>query len=65
MSRINEKMGLKAQTRVRAATHARSIVSNARCPKCGCSHVIENVIHGKRRRMCGACGESWAPEMSA
>jgi predicted RNA-binding Zn-ribbon protein involved in translation (DUF1610 family) len=40
MSRINEKMGLKPQTRRRAATHASAIASDKCCPTCGSQHVL-------------------------
>lgn len=61
MSRIHEKLGLKPQTTVRAATHGRTIVHGGRCPSCGSSYVIENPIHGIVTRRCAYCGTSWQP----
>jgi hypothetical protein len=62
MSTINEKLGLRPASGPRKATHGRSLVSNARCPKCQCQHVTEHVIHGVRTRTCGMCSTQWVPE---
>jgi Zn ribbon nucleic-acid-binding protein len=62
VTRINEKMGLKPQTRTRQATHSRSLVTNAKCPECRCTHVVQHVVHGQPLRLCGACGHTWHPE---
>lgn len=59
MSRINEKLGLRSQTTTRKATHARSLVSSAKCPVCPGRHVIENEIKGVPTRLCGFCGHTW------
>jgi hypothetical protein len=59
---INQKLGLKARTTTRKATHARSLVTNAKCPACDGRHVIENEIHGVLKRMCGSCSHIWVPE---
>ena len=61
MGSINEKLGLKKATRKRAATHARTLVTDARCPKCSGRHVVENQIHGVATRLCGSCGHLWTP----
>jgi hypothetical protein len=66
VSSINSKMGMKPRTRTRAATHGRTIVSDAQCPACGCRHVIENTIRGERLRLCAGCSHIWpAPEISS
>lgn len=59
MSRINEKLGLKVTTRVRAATHGPAIASSQRCPECGGRHVLATQsANGKRMGafMCARCG---------
>ena len=61
MTSINEKMGLRPRTRRRAATHAPSLVSHAKCPICRCGHVVENRIRGVVKRLCGHCGHLWEP----
>jgi transcription elongation factor Elf1 len=61
MSTINEKMGMRPRTRTRRATHSRALVTDAKCPACGCQHVTENTIHGVRTRTCGMCSTQWVP----
>jgi ribosomal protein L32 len=56
---INQKLGLKAKSRTRQATHGRGIVSAAQCPKCGGRHVVEHAIHNIPTRLCGFCGHVW------
>jgi hypothetical protein len=56
MSRINEKLGLKPNSRIRIATHSRFIVPGGKCPNCPGRHVIE-AIPG--RRLCYFCGHGW------
>lgn len=57
MSRINQKLGLKA-----AGARARlNSLSGVRCPVCPHVDTISNVIHGRLRWMCGWCSHSWAP----
>lgn len=58
-NKINEKLGLKPQTRARQATHGSSLISSAQCPKCLGRHVIQNAIHGVLTRLCGRCGWLW------
>lgn len=66
MSTINEKMGLKPRTRVRAATHGSAIASAARCPICRCHHVIHAPsIASPDRLMCGTCSHFWIPTEAA
>lgn len=66
MSRINEKLGLKPAT----APHPlmrnlpkrlteRAALTRLTCPACHRHDVIENVIHGRPRRMCTWCLEGW------
>lgn len=59
MSTINQKLGLRPRTRTRKATHAPAIISDATCPTCGGRHVVEHVIRGVARRLCGFCSTSW------
>lgn len=59
MSSINQKLGLRPKTRVRAATHSRGLVSHAICPRCRARHVVEHAIRGVPTRLCGACGHLW------
>lgn len=59
MSSINQKLGLKPKTRIRAATHGQGIVSHASCPRCRARHVVEHEIHGTLTRLCAACGHCW------
>lgn len=67
MSTINQKLGFKPAPR-RAYMNlpdSRAEAANltgARCPACGRTGAIENVIHGKRTRMCTWCPTFWEPE---
>ncbi|OLB84961.1 MAG: hypothetical protein AUI15_33870 [Actinobacteria bacterium 13_2_20CM_2_66_6] len=62
MTTFNQTQGLRPRTRKRMATHSRGIVSDARCPKCDARHVVEHVLRGFTRRLCGACGWIWTPK---
>lgn len=57
MSRINEKLGIKAGG-ARARLNALSGVPCQRCPH---RDVISNVIHRRLTWMCGWCSHSWHP----
>lgn len=60
MSSINEKLGLRPRTSTRKATHASTIVSDARCPKCGGRHVVRTVARNAPGDfMCGSCSHFW------
>ena len=61
MSTINQKLGLRAASRRRRATHAPGIQSGVRCPRCQCQHVVEHEVRDRRLRLCGACGHTWEP----
>jgi ribosomal protein S27AE len=37
-------------------------LTRAQCPECGEHWIIENEIHGERRRMCSRCSYSWRVE---
>lgn len=57
MSRINEKLGLKA-----AGARARlNSLSGVPCPECGGRHTISNKVHGQLRWCCGFCSHGWQP----
>lgn len=65
MTTINEKMGYKrpGKRRMMNLPHdraQRSALTAAQCPTCSARGVIENMIHGERRRMCVKCGHSWS-----
>lgn len=64
MTSINEKLGLRRARKRRMMNLPKNIstradLTAAQCPACGARGVIENVIHGKRRRMCVWCSEGW------
>jgi ssDNA-binding Zn-finger/Zn-ribbon topoisomerase 1 len=64
MTTINEKRGLRRAGKRRMMKlpknrAAAADLTAAQCPKCGSRGVIENVIHGRRRRMCSKCSEGW------
>lgn len=59
MSTINEKLGMKPRTRIRAATKSPGIVSGAVCPECRARHVIQHDIKSEPTRACGFCGHVW------
>jgi hypothetical protein len=65
MSKINEKLGLKPagvrpmMRNLPKRLEDRVALTAATCPACGARGVIENVIHGKRRRLCAWCSEGW------
>ena len=57
MSRINEKLGLKA-----AGARARlNALSGVPCPACHGRHVISTKVHGELRWRCGFCSHGWHP----
>ena len=59
MSRINQKLGLKPQTKVRMATHGAAIVGSARCVACGSRHVLKTQSENEQRAgdlWCASCG---------
>jgi hypothetical protein len=63
MSRINQKLGLKPQTRPRARTKGAgkdalaAALTSASCRVCGDRWIVQNVIHGRLQRMCAGCGD--------
>ena len=60
MSRINEKMGLKA-----AGARARlNSLSGVACPECRGCHVISNKVHGHLLWLCGFCSYAWSPTVA-
>ena len=64
MTSINEKMGYKRPGRRKMMNlpkdrQAAVALTAARCPSCHATGVIENTIHGQRKRMCSRCSHSW------
>jgi len=64
MSGFNERHGLKRagkrpMMRLPKDKARRLALTAATCPTCKAGGVIENKVHGKYRRMCSRCGESW------
>lgn len=58
-NKINERLGLKPQTRKRQATHSTAIASSVGCRDCGSHHVMRTLsTNGKAQGefWCGACG---------
>lgn len=57
MSRINDKLGLKA-----AGARARlNSLSGVKCRMCPHSYVVSVVIHSALTWLCAFCGFSWRP----
>jgi len=57
MSRINEKLGLKA-----AGKRARlNSLSGVQCPACPHRDVTSNVVHRRLSWRCAWCGHGWEP----
>jgi hypothetical protein len=60
MSRINQKLGLKA-----AGQRARlNGLSGVKCQACPHHDVISNVIHGRVSWMCAWCSHQWQPTVA-
>lgn len=57
MSRIHEKLGIKAPG---ARARLRSL-SGVQCPECKHRDVGSNVIHGQLRWVCHGCSHGWHP----
>lgn len=58
MSSINAKLGLKAKTKARAATHSAQVAGAVRCPKCESRHVMKSISRNGMRSgafWCGSC----------
>jgi hypothetical protein len=57
VSRINEKMGLKAA----GARKRLDSLSGVACPNCPHRDVISNTVSGRLVWMCGWCSHIWTP----
>lgn len=70
-NKINQKLGLRPQTRPRARVQgagkdaAARALTSASCPQCGHRYVVENRIHSRLLRMCGFCSHLWEREDTA
>lgn len=63
-SKINAKLGLKPQTRVRQATHGSALATAIVCPACARRHcLIVQSTNGKRlgTHWCGSCSTFFTP----
>lgn len=62
-SKINEKLGLKPQTRKRQATHGTALAARVPCPDCGSTHVMRTQSCNGRRlgEFWCACGRFFNP----
>jgi hypothetical protein len=56
---MNDRLALRPRTRVRAATHSRSLVTAGTCPRCLGRHVVGHVVHNPRSRLCRFGGRTW------
>lgn len=59
MNKINQRLGLKPQTRKRQATHGTAIVGSAQCVTCGSRHVLKTQSENGKRAgdlWCAGCG---------
>lgn len=57
MSRINEKLGLKAAGHRARLDH----LSGVQCPNCPHRDVCSNRVSGRLVWLCGWCGNVWTP----